>query len=152
MTAFLFDLDGTLHDSVPVICHVSQLAYAELGLERSLEEIKKTIGVPLVKTGEELFGPGNGDLYRLTYQRIYQEQESLFPLRAFPGIPEMLSALRESALKDDEIVEYFFQQVRENLVMEDHYLILLIHDGYLYACTSAGYPTSRILLRRAKIV
>jgi len=29
---------------------------------------------------------------------------------------------------------------------------LLIHDGYLYACTSAGYPTSRILLRRAKIV
>ena len=43
---------------------------------------------------------------------------------------QLLTALRESALKDDEIVEYFFQQVRENLVTEDHYLILLIHDGY----------------------
>ena len=43
---------------------------------------------------------------------------------------QLLSALRESALKDDDIVEYFFQQVRENLVTEDHYLILLIHDGH----------------------
>ncbi|MBQ6807888.1 MAG: HAD hydrolase-like protein [Firmicutes bacterium] len=115
MTAFLFDLDGTLHDSVPVICHVSQLAYAELGLERSLEEIKKTIGVPLVKTGEELFGPGNGDLYRLTYQRIYQEQESLFPLRAFPGIPEMLSALRERGARLAVVTSKRHQLTLENL-------------------------------------
>jgi len=43
---------------------------------------------------------------------------------------KLLMALRDSALKDEEIVDYFFQQVRENLHMEDHYLILLMHDGY----------------------
>lgn len=99
MTAFLFDLDGTLNDSVPLITYVSQLTYQELGLERTVEQIKKTIGVPLVQTGEEIYGPGNGDIYRLAYQRNYREQADHFPLQAFPGILDMLEALRNQGAK-----------------------------------------------------
>ena len=43
---------------------------------------------------------------------------------------QLLTALKNTALKDDETVEYFFQQIISNLHMEDHYLILLMHDGY----------------------
>ncbi len=43
---------------------------------------------------------------------------------------QLLTALKNTALKDDETVEYFFQQIIANLHMEDHYLILLMHDGY----------------------
>lgn len=43
---------------------------------------------------------------------------------------QLLTALKNTALKDDETVDYFFQQIISNLHMEDHYLILLMHDGY----------------------
>ncbi len=43
---------------------------------------------------------------------------------------QLLTALKNTALKDDETVEYFFQQIISGLHMEDHYLILLMHDGY----------------------
>ena len=43
---------------------------------------------------------------------------------------QLLTQLKNTALKDDETVEYFFQQIIANLHMEDHYLILLMHDGY----------------------
>ena len=43
---------------------------------------------------------------------------------------QLLTALKDTALKDDETVEYFFRQLINGLHMEDHYLILLMHDGY----------------------
>ena len=43
---------------------------------------------------------------------------------------QLLTQLKNTALKDDETAEYFFQQIMANLHMEDHYLILLMHDGY----------------------
>ena len=115
MTAFLFDLDGTLNDSVPLIIRSSQLAYAELGLERSVAEIKKTIGVPLVQTGEEIFGPGNGDIYRLTYQKCYRQVAPDYPLQAFPGILDMLDELRRQGAKIALVTSKRRQLTMENL-------------------------------------
>ena len=43
---------------------------------------------------------------------------------------QLLTSLKDTALRDDETVDYFFQQIIANLHMEDHYLILLMHDGY----------------------
>lgn len=42
----------------------------------------------------------------------------------------LLTALKETALQEDEPVEAFYQKVIENLAMEDNYLILLMHDAY----------------------
>ena len=41
----------------------------------------------------------NGDIYRLAYQRNYREQADHFPLQAFPGILDMLEALRNQGAK-----------------------------------------------------
>lgn len=43
---------------------------------------------------------------------------------------QLLTALKDTALKDDETVETFFRRVIDSLHWEDHYLILLMHDGY----------------------
>lgn len=42
----------------------------------------------------------------------------------------LLSALRNTALKVDQAVEKFFDRVIGSLEIEDHYLILLMHDTY----------------------
>lgn len=42
----------------------------------------------------------------------------------------LLAELRDTALAEDEAVEEFYQKIIENLVMEDNYLILLMHDAY----------------------
>ena len=41
-----------------------------------------------------------------------------------------LTHLKDSALKDDDLVNDFFSQVIGNTGLEDPYLILLMHDGY----------------------
>ncbi len=43
---------------------------------------------------------------------------------------QLLMRLRDSALKDEEAVQTFFQRVTQNLTMEGNYLILLAHDTY----------------------
>ena len=42
----------------------------------------------------------------------------------------LLTALRDTALKEDEPVHYLFQQIIDHLQLEENYLILLMHDGY----------------------
>jgi len=42
----------------------------------------------------------------------------------------LLSALRDSGLKDEEVVQEFFRKVVQALTMETPYLILLAHDVY----------------------
>ncbi|MBR5108948.1 MAG: DUF4317 domain-containing protein [Clostridia bacterium] len=55
-----------------------------------------------------------------------------FDPEAMESSPEyrLLTDLKNTALKDDEAVESFFQQIIGSLQPEDHYLILLMHDGY----------------------
>ena len=50
---------------------------------------------------------------------------------------QLLTALRDCALKDETIVDAFFRQIRAHLQWEDHYLILLIFDGFLTAFLAA---------------
>jgi len=92
MKAFIFDLDGTLNDSVPLIVNTALQAYQELGVEITEEEIKSYIGIPLIETGEHFLGPGRGEEYLDAYFRYYDP--AAYPMRAFPGIVELLRQLR----------------------------------------------------------
>ena len=42
----------------------------------------------------------------------------------------LLTALKDTALRDDDVVNAFFQRVMDGVRPEGHYLILLMHDGY----------------------
>ena len=92
MRAFMFDLDGTLSNSVPVILRTARAACAELGIEASDEVLRQQIGLPMTHTGELFLGPGRAQEYIDCYYRHYDPSD----LQAFPGVKEMLIDLKEA--------------------------------------------------------
>ena len=93
MTAYLFDLDGTLADTLPFILLSSHLALKELGREASDEQIIALIGVPLLETGEILIGPGCGELYRECYHKHFISL-NIGNISAFAGLAGLLAKLK----------------------------------------------------------
>ena len=92
MRAFMFDLDGTLSDSVPIILRTSRLACQELGIRTTDEELIRQIGLPMSRTGEMFLGPGRAQEYIDCYYRHYDASG----LQPFPGVPEMLRDLKQA--------------------------------------------------------
>ncbi len=92
MRAFMFDLYGTLSNSVPIILRTSRLACKELGIEVSDEVLQHQIGLPMTLTGEMFLGPGRAQEYIDCYYRHYDPSD----LTAFPGVPEMLADLKQA--------------------------------------------------------
>lgn len=92
MRAFMFDLDGTLSDSVPIILRTSRLTCAELGIETDDATLLNQVGLPMLQTGEMFLGPGRGQEYVDCYYRHY-DPEGLQP---FPGVPQMLKELKQA--------------------------------------------------------
>jgi len=89
---FLFDLDGTLADSVPLILACSKLTHQELNIPWDEVRMKNLIGVPLLETGEILAGKGNGKTFFDAYQRHYTVMHDTM-CKSFPGIETMLQDL-----------------------------------------------------------
>lgn len=97
MAAFIFDLDGTLANTIPIIRRVARITSEQYGIPTTDEDIDRYIGVPLIVTGEEVLGKGRGEEYTLAYAKNYQAHKS--ELQAFPGIVPMLQALAEAGAK-----------------------------------------------------
>jgi phosphoglycolate phosphatase len=92
----LFDLDGTLVDSVPGIWASIRVAAAELGLpEPTPEQLRSMVGPPLEDGFAAAFGIGGDDVGRavLAY-RAHYSAGALFDATVYPGIPELLTGLR----------------------------------------------------------
>lgn len=92
--AILYDFDGTLADTIPLIVKCFQETFREvLGIERKEADILATIGLPLGVAFEGHDKETQQNLYD-TYQRI---NERLLPteVREFPGIHEGLQAVAE---------------------------------------------------------
>lgn len=55
-----------------------------------------------------------------------------FPLEqeAEGGTQEFLLRMRDSELKDDELLEEFYQRIMENYIFPENYYIILIHGAY----------------------
>ncbi len=92
--AILFDLDGTLVDSLPDIVASFRQAFTEHGLVAPPEaEVRAKVGLPL----ETMFGAfiaedqvtGLADAYRRIYPQRFTEHSA-----AFPEVPEVLATLR----------------------------------------------------------
>ena len=96
--AFVFDLDMTLIDSSYAIHTCTNLLAEAYGLEKvTREEVLATIGLPIEKCWEQLWGryePEWLDHYRTKFKK--QETEGL---RTFPNTLSTLKALRERGYK-----------------------------------------------------
>jgi pyrophosphatase PpaX len=93
-SSVLFDLDGTLIDSVELIVrsyHHATMTHLEMALERAA--IVRTIGLPLDRVMEEI-APGRGATLVATY-REYMSANHDDLVGAFPGVLDLLRALRE---------------------------------------------------------
>ncbi|MGC4046553.1 MAG: HAD-IA family hydrolase [Armatimonas sp.] len=90
--ALLFDLDGTLTDSIGLIVHCYQATVRKfLGIELTYEDVVPVIGRSLLELYQEL-SPEHWEsmvaFYRETYAALADEWVTIYP-----GISEMMAAL-----------------------------------------------------------
>lgn len=93
----LFDFDGTISDSGPSLVNCYRLAIEELGLPRTEDAVMRSfIGPPLALTFSEHFGLEGEDVVNAvnTFRRIYREIGVANATVMYPGVPEMLKAIR----------------------------------------------------------
>jgi phosphoglycolate phosphatase len=94
----LFDLDGTLVDSVPGIWASIRVAVAEQGLpEPTTDQLRSMVGPPLWEGFAAAFGLTGDDVERavLAY-RAHYAAGAMFQSLVYPGIPELLAELRSA--------------------------------------------------------
>lgn len=96
-SAVLFDMDGVLVDSEPIINAAAIRALAEFGVEARPEDF-----VPFVGAGEDRYVGGVAELHGKTYvldmkRRTYDWYLKLLPAmgKAFPGAKQLVERLRQ---------------------------------------------------------
>lgn len=95
----VFDFDGTLVDTAPLIVATMQASIAELGLPpRSAEECRATIGLRLEDVPSALWADreGLGEEYAATYRRLFERLKREHPVRCYPWVLETLRALHDA--------------------------------------------------------
>lgn len=92
---FLFDLDGTLADSVPLILACSKRTQAELAIPWDEGRQLSLIGKPIWEIGAAIAGPGQEQHYIDVYQKHYHHMHDAL-CQPFPGIPQLLQQLQQA--------------------------------------------------------
>jgi beta-phosphoglucomutase len=98
----IFDMDGVLTDSEPLICAATMVMFREHGLAVLAEDFR-----PFVGTGEERYIGGVAEKYGLTLslsaakKRTYEIYLDMVPLQlhAFPGAKTLVQNCRQAGLK-----------------------------------------------------
>jgi pyrophosphatase PpaX len=100
MTKFkglIFDLDGTLSDSVAMILRSSQSVHEKMGLPWDKAAAESFIGKPLYETAAA-FAPGREDEYVKTFgefNMLYMPKM----IKPFPGTPSLLATLQQRGVE-----------------------------------------------------
>ena len=101
MEAVIFDMDGVLTDSEPVITKAAMLALAEFGVSASEADFH-----PFTGTGEDRFIGGVAELHGVPYRlemkkRTYEIYLDIVDaeIGIYPGISEMLASLAAMGIK-----------------------------------------------------
>lgn len=98
ISAALFDLDGTLTDSLPLIRQTYFQVFSELHIPWGNDDVMRWIGRPLKDIAEHFAGSGAEDFFVERYQHYYHQHHDRY-MALFPGTMEMLKQLKASGLK-----------------------------------------------------
>lgn len=103
--AYIFDLDGTLADSVESIAYSANRAIAECGfLPHPVENYKQYAGdgaAEMLKRSLLAAGDVKLDYFeqvKMRYKELFA-QDCMYRLKAYPGIDEMLDELKRQGMK-----------------------------------------------------
>jgi len=93
----LFDLDGTIIDSLPLIKRTYYQVFKEMSIPWGKEDVMNLIGLPLKEIGRLMAGEGKKQEFFDTFQRYYTQSHNKYMkyIRTFPDTIEMLSSLLE---------------------------------------------------------
>lgn len=92
----LFDLDGTLADTIHLIVESYNHTLATIGQHRDPDEIRSWIGRALVETFEDVDPARANELDRTYREWNLAHTDQL--IRRYAGVPELLSALAEAGV------------------------------------------------------
>ncbi|WP_027718138.1 HAD family hydrolase [Desulfovirgula thermocuniculi] len=94
--AVLFDLDGTLVDSLPLLKEVYLRVFEDLGLSWGRGDVIQWIGRPIVDIARHFAGGREKEFIDRYHHHYYREYDRR--VRLFPGTAEMLRRLKEKGL------------------------------------------------------
>lgn len=95
--AVLFDLDGTLADSLPLIRYSFQRVFQDMDIPWEDGRIMETVGLPLLEVAREYAGERAEIFFQLYLKHQLEKHDDYIKL--FPGTVEMLSRIRSRGLK-----------------------------------------------------
>lgn len=95
--AVLFDLDGTLVDSLPLILESFRAALKQVNLSFSDEEILKTVGLPLRDICARFAGDRGQELFKCYLE--YQDKIHDSYLKEYPGTMEALVNIKNRSFR-----------------------------------------------------
>jgi phosphoglycolate phosphatase len=159
--AVIFDLDGTLVDSMPDIAHATNRVLADHGRDfHDLEDYRNRVGWGLKKTLELTMPDLEGEALDKAMESLvtYYNQEPGGRTIIYPGIPELLEKLKAAGVilfvytnKNQEIAE----QVVAQLFPEDSFRAVYgaregiglkpDRDAALHVIGESGFEASQIL-------
>jgi len=94
LKAALFDLDGTLLDSLPLITSTFQKAFKQFNIPWGNGDVVKWIGRPLVEIARHFAGNERWEEFINLYQSIYAVDHDCYT-RLYPGAIETLAGLKQ---------------------------------------------------------
>ena len=100
---YIFDLDGTLLDTLTDLCNACNYALRTCGMkERTREEVRRFVGNGVRKLMERAVPEGTGPEQAeeaLAFFREYYMEYSLDNTSPYPGIVEMLAGLHNQGVR-----------------------------------------------------
>ena len=112
----LFDIDGTVFDTVEGISKSVQYALRKFGVEAELKDLTCFAGPPLLDMFQEKFGFSAEQAQQaILYFRERYTPIGLYESRPFPGIRELLEQLRAAGIKTG-IATIKYQPMAEKLL------------------------------------
>ncbi|MCR6545635.1 HAD family hydrolase [Dehalobacterium formicoaceticum] len=91
----LFDLDGTIANTLPVIKATYAKVFEEMNIPWGNDDVMKMIGLPLKEIGKVMAGAEKEDIFCTNYQKHFRSIHHHL-IQLYPGIREVLIELQNN--------------------------------------------------------